>query len=380
MSDAAAVEELFEDAPCGHVTTTPDGIVTRVNRTFEAIVGRPREELVGLPFQRLLSVGARIYYETHYAPLLQMQGSAREIAVELRRADGTTVSVLLSATLHRDPAGAAEIRTAVFEATERRRYEQELVAARKREHDVAAALQRGLLAGEIPADPAFELALSYRPAVKGLEIGGDWYDVFWLGERRLAVTVGDVVGRGIAAATTMGQLRSAVRALASTGLAPHAVLEGLDAYARRHDVGQMTTLAYAELDLARGTLTAASAGHPPLAVAAPGAAAEFVWPGRSAPLDTERVSPPRPQTVVELVPGSVLLVYTDGLVERPTRSIQDGMDIILAELESSRDAPLPELLAAVENVALDAEQPADDVCVLALRWTPARAGIDVLAG
>jgi PAS domain S-box-containing protein len=367
------IEQLFEDAPCGYVTTTPDGVITRVNRTFETLVGRPRDELAGLQFQRLLAVGARIFYETHYAPLLRMQGFAREIAVDLTRADGTTVPALLNATLHRDAAGAAvAIRTVVFEATERRRYEQELVAARNREHEIAGELQRALLAGELPADPALELAVSYRPAVAGLEVGGDWYDAFWLGERRMAVTVGDVVGRGIGAGTAMGQLRSAVRAVAATGLGPGAVLEALDAYARRHGVGQMTTLSYAELDLATGTLTSASAGHPPPAVAPPDAPASFAWGGRSAPLDAELRPGPRAQATVALAPGSVLLLYTDGLVERAGRSIQDGLDVVLAVLEQERDRPLRELIAAVERAALDAESPADDVCVLALRWDPRR--------
>jgi phosphoserine phosphatase RsbU/P len=371
VSAGASTEELFEDAPCGYVTSDANGVITRVNRTFETLVGHSRDALVGLPFQRLLSIGARIFYETHYAPLLQMQGAVREIAVELVRADGTTVPALLNATLQRDASGAAQtIRTAVFEATERRSYEHALLEARDREHEVAAALQRGLLGGELPTDPALELAVSYRPAVEGLDVGGDWYDAFLLEDHRLAIAVGDVVGRGIGAGTAMGQLRSAARAVAATGRGPGAVLEALDAYARRHDVGQMTTLVYAEVDLRTGTMVMASAGHPPLAVAAPGAPAAFVWEGRSAPLDAEHRPRPRDETTLALAPGSVLLLYTDGLVERPDRSIQDGLDDVLRELERTRERTPVELIAAVEHALLDADRPADDVCVLALRWAP----------
>jgi sigma-B regulation protein RsbU (phosphoserine phosphatase) len=364
-------EELFENAPCGYLTTTLDGTILQVNRTLEALTGFGRDELVGRRFQELLTVGGRIYHETHYAPLLAMQGWVREIAVDLVRADGTRLPALVNSVLQRDEDGRARtVRTVVFEATERRRYEQQLVAARDREHAIAAELQRGLLAGELPRDPALDLAVIYRPAVAGLEVGGDWFDAFWLGERRIGVVVGDVVGRGIVAATTMGQLRSAVRALASTGLAPGPLLDALDGYARRHEVGQMTTLAYAELDLDSGLLTLACAGHPPPALTTPGAPATFLWDGRSTPLDVGAAPSPRPQASVTLAPGATVLLFTDGLFERVDRPLQAGLDLVLAELERHRREPAQSLAEAVTTAALAGRRTTDDVCVLALRWSP----------
>jgi PAS domain S-box-containing protein len=362
-------EELFENAPCGYLTTTLDGTILQVNRTFEALTGFARDELVGRRFQELLTVGGRIYHETHYAPLLAMQGWVREIAVDLVRADGARLPALVNSVLQRDEDGRARtVRTVVFEATERRRYEQQLVAARDREHAIAAELQRGLLAGELPRDPALDLAVIYRPAVAGLEVGGDWFDAFWLGERRIGVVVGDVVGRGIVAATTMGQLRSAVRALASTGLAPGPLLDALDGYARRHEVGQMTTLAYAELDLDSGLLTLACAGHPPPALTAPNAPATFLWDGRSTPLDAAAIPEPRPYATVTLAPGATVLLFTDGLFERVDRPLQAGLDLVLAELERHRREPAQSLADAVTAAALAGRRTTDDVCLLALRW------------
>jgi sigma-B regulation protein RsbU (phosphoserine phosphatase) len=362
-------EELFENAPCGYLTTTLDGTIVQVNRTLQTLTGYTRDALVGRRFQELLTVGGRIYYETHYAPLLQMQGWVREIAVDLIGADGNKLPTLVNSVLQRDEDGEPRsIRTVVFEATDRRRYEQELLRARDREHAVAAELQRGLLSGGLPNDPALDLAVSYRPAVTGLEVGGDWYDVFWLGERRVGVVVGDVVGRGIEAAATMGQLRSAVRALASTGLTPGPLLDALDGYARRHEVGQMTTLAYAELDLDSGVLVLACAGHPPPAMTVPDGPAMFLWDGRSTPLDAAAGPAPRPESTVTLAPGATLVLFTDGLFERVDRPLQEGLDLVLAELDKHRHQPAATLADAVTDAALAGRQTSDDVCLLALRW------------
>jgi sigma-B regulation protein RsbU (phosphoserine phosphatase) len=365
-------EELFENAPCGYLTTALDGTILQVNRTLQTLTGHARDALVGGRFQELLTIGGRIYYETHYAPLLQMQGWVREIAVDLVRADGAKLPALVNSVLQCDQDGRAlSIRTVVFEATDRRRYEQELLAARDREHAVAAELQRGLLSGGLPQDRSLDLAISYRPAVTGLEVGGDWYDAFWVGERRIGMVVGDVVGRGIVAATTMGQLRSALRALASTGLTPGPLLDALDGYARRHQVGQMTTLAYAELDLDSGVLVLGCAGHPPPAMTVPAGGATFLWDGRSTPLDAAAVTSARPESTVTLTPGATVLLFTDGLFERVDRPLQEGLDLVLAELDEHRHEPAATLADAVTDAALAGRETTDDVCLLALRWVGA---------
>jgi PAS domain S-box-containing protein len=125
-------EDLYENAPAGYVSSLPDGTIVRVNETFLTLTGHRRDDLVGIRrLDDLLAPGARIYYQTHYAPLLLMQGAVREIAVELLRADGRRVPVLLNSTLRRDATGAPRIvRTTVFDATDRRRYERELQRAR----------------------------------------------------------------------------------------------------------------------------------------------------------------------------------------------------------------------------------------------------------
>ena len=400
--DAETAEELYEEAPCGYLTTRPDGTIVRVNGTFLRWTGHAREALVGRRFQDLLTGGGRIYHETHYAPLLRMQGRVREIALDIVRADGSRLPALVNATLKVDAAGEPQlVRAMVFDATDRQRYERELLAARDRERlareradalqrataaiasapdretialtlieqltaafgsghagvavqdpetgdvavfaaagaplpgqlapltgpvydegdpgargalarvplpqggtvwigfeesrpidagerallegcalqaglalerrrlyeqsrDVAHVLQRSLLATAPPEDPRVEIASVYQPAVEHLEVGGDWHDAFALPDGRLGIAIGDVVGRGVGAASAMGQLRSAVRALAGAGQTPGQVLGHLDVFVEQVVAARYATVLYAEVDPATGEACSASAGHLPL--------------------------------------------------------------------------------------------------------------------
>ena len=124
-------------------------------------------------------------------------------------------------------------------------------------------MQQSLLAGEPPGDERFSVAALYRPSGQTLEVGGDWHDAFMLDGGRVGLVVGDVVGRGLAAATTMGQLRSAMRALAMTGVGPRAVLDQLDTFVEPLEAAQSATLVYAEVDADSGVVTVAAAGHLP---------------------------------------------------------------------------------------------------------------------
>ena len=365
-----SAEDLFETAPCGYLTTAVDGRILRVNRTFEELTGHRRADLVGRRrFQDQLTAGGRIYHETHSAPLLTMQGSVREIAVEIVRADGSRLPALVNSVLRHDDAGRPRlVRTTIMDATDRRRYEQELLKAQRREQEVALELQRSLLAGALQGDEGIELGVAYRPADSGLKVGGDWYDAFWLdpGET-LGIVVGDVVGRGLGAAATMGQLRSALRALASTGFEPGALLEALSEFSRRHAVGEMATVAYAEIDVRLGLMRYACAGHPPPAIVAPDRAAWFASEGRSPPLDAHAFWSDRPEGACRLPAGAMVVLYTDGLIERSDRPLRAGLDELLARIDRLRDEA-PDTVAS--SLAHEVTGGLDDVCVLALRLGP----------
>jgi PAS domain S-box-containing protein len=138
-----SAHELYEDAPCGYLSLRPDGAIVRANRTFLRWTGYTSEKLLsGTRLQDLLSGPAKVFYETHYAPLLRMQGFIREMAMDLVCDNRQVLPVLVNATEIRDAAGLPVIiRTAIYDATERRRYERELLAARRRVEQLAAVVQ-----------------------------------------------------------------------------------------------------------------------------------------------------------------------------------------------------------------------------------------------
>jgi signal transduction histidine kinase len=134
-----SAEDLYEHAPCGYLSTLPDGTIARVNTTFVEWLDAPREVLLGgTKFQALLTIGSRIYYETHYAPLLRMQGFANEIALDVVRSDGRILPVLVNSRQKRDADGTPLFnRITLFDSTDRRRYERELLLARRKAEQIA---------------------------------------------------------------------------------------------------------------------------------------------------------------------------------------------------------------------------------------------------
>ena len=124
--------DLYENAPMGYLSTLPDGRIVKVNRTFCAWTGRAADDVLGARFRDLLTVGGKVFHDTHLAPLLRMQGAVREVALDVLRADGSMLPCLVNAVELRDEDGnAVLVRATLFEATARRRYERELLAAQR---------------------------------------------------------------------------------------------------------------------------------------------------------------------------------------------------------------------------------------------------------
>lgn len=229
--------------------------------------------------------------------------------------------------------------------------------------ETSLTLQHAMLAPtELP--PGF--AVRYEPAVPPLEIGGDWYDVLRVGNHRIGIIVGDCVGRGLSAAAVMGQLRSSARALLLTGAEPAKLLEELDAVARLIPDAFCTTVFLAILDTKSGKFCYSCAGHLPAVLAAPQSKPILLDDARSVPLAVHRKDS-RPQSSVVLPPGSTLMLYTDGLVERRELSIDDGIARVSATVAAGMHLPVDSVADAVLSELAPPTGYDDDIAIVVYR-------------
>ncbi len=236
-----------------------------------------------------------------------------------------------------------------------------LVSAFEREHRVAMALQRSLLPKRLVEFTGVSVAARYRPATD--EVGGDWYDIFELSRGRLGVAIGDVVGHGVGAAALMGQLRTALRAYALEDHGPGRTLELVDRFVQAMPDSAMATAAYAVLDTSTGAVSLASAGHlPPLVVGRRGVAAVDVVP--AAPLGTVAYGS-CPEVELLLGPGEMLMLYTDGLVERPGVRLSDSIAALHGVVEGAVSPE--ELCRRASDELIPASGPRDDVAIVVLQ-------------
>jgi PAS domain S-box-containing protein len=235
----------------------------------------------------------------------------------------------------------------------------------EKEHTAAVTLQRSLLPGELPSVRGLALDAKYLP--KATNVGGDWYDVFRLPDRRLAVAVGDVMGKGLLAAAGMGRVRNALRALALTDPRPAAVLAGLDRlFTATEREEQVTTVTYLVIDPETGEGQAGNAGHPPTLLLTPDALPVLDGAEAGTPLGW---ASPRRQHAFRLPPGSTAVFYSDGLVENRMRGIDSGLDeLVRIAADAPQDllgAPGRLLQYLLDNMLAGHEQD-DDVTVLVM--------------
>ena len=232
------------------------------------------------------------------------------------------------------------------------------------EHRIAETLQRSLLPDALPKVAGLDLDPYYRPGGMGTQVGGDWYDVFVLDGGRVALAVGDVVGRGTRAAAVMGQLRTAIRAYAVHGLEPAEMMGSLDRLLQEVSGWAMATAVYVVVDLETRTLEAVSAGHPPVLLAPPDGPPRYLELDPNVPLGVLPAPTYRTSTF-ELEPGSVLVLFTDGLVESVTLPIHDGMKRLIDVVSDGMPAEGIDGLSARLVSAMVPDRTQDDIAVLA---------------
>lgn len=369
--------QLYERAPCGYLSTTPDGTIVKVNQTFLTWTGYQADELVGRrSFAQLLTAGGRIYHETHYAPMLRMQDGVREIALDVVKADRERLPVLVNAVLERDAEGEPSVvRVAVFDATERRQYERELLRARERAEQseararaLAVTLQQTLIPPVAPDVPGLDVAAVYRPAGDGEEVGGDFYDIFQIGTDDWVVVLGDVCGKGVEAAVVTALVRYTIRAVSVQQRGAAATLRVLNEVLLRHDTDRFCTVALLRLrrDQDGWTVTMASAGHPLPLLLPPGGPPVQV--GEVGALSGVFEAARTHDTDLGLEPGAALLLYTDGVTEARADAGFYGSARLLEVLSRpARDAGDLATVVLEDVLAFQAGDPRDDIALVVVR-------------
>jgi PAS domain S-box-containing protein len=238
------------------------------------------------------------------------------------------------------------------------------------EHHMVEVLQKSIVPERLPEVPGVELAAVYRPADVIVDVGGDWYDAFGGGGAPLALVVGDVAGHGIEAASLMGRVRNGLRAYAVDSKDPGALLRRVHELLLAFDPESMVTAVVAFYDPATRVLTWSRAGHPPPLVCDPDGATRYLEDVNATPLGT--LGRNFASSRVDLSPGSLVILYTDGLIERRERLIDEGLEWLAERTRALRHIPIDDLCLTLVDRSFATGPSADDICVLALRVTPDR--------
>ena len=373
---AEEAEDLYENAPCGYLSMTLDGTIVRANRTFLRLVCYAADEVAYKKrLQDFLTVAGRIYHETHFSPLLRMQGFARELALEIVDADGNRMPALLNAVVKEVEGQQPIVRVVILPAADRRKYERELLRARRaaeesegRARVLAQTLQSSLIPPALPEIPGVDVGAAFRPAGSGAEVGGDFYDVFEIGRGDWAIVIGDVLGKGAQAATVTALIRYTVRAAAIHARQPSLILTLLNDAMRRQHPEAFCTIAYALVRLENGMVrvTLACGGHP-LPLLSTGDKTSEV--GDVGTLIGVVPQPQLNDKTILLAPGDVLTFFTDGVTEGRRGSEFFGEERLVRLQDANRHLSAGVVAKRVVNdaVAFQEGHPRDDIAVVTLK-------------
>lgn len=384
LADSADVQLLEEAMAPDETAASAHGVVRRVAATFTdpaapadlLAVGMTLQIPPGSMYERLIGAGRPMnLYLRDIGPLINTPaadrlheylrarvGSARLIPLVAR---GTVLgAVTVTRTRDREPFDDQDT-LLIDELVARAALNIDNARMYSRERDAALTLQRSLMNPSLPVVSGLELTGRYLPAGDH-EVGGDWFDAIALSDDRTALVIGDVMGHGIHAAAVMGQLRTAVRTLARRDTAPDQVLCALDAAVADLGDNEMATCLYAVHDPAAGHCLIARAGHPPPVVVDARGTVAFLDGPAGPPLGVGRQD--REVQRVPLPPRSLLVTYTDGLIETRGTDLDHGMRRLAQALRQPAlplDQLCDDLLAHVMPDVAD-----DDVAVLLARALP----------
>ncbi|QKW48078.1 SpoIIE family protein phosphatase (plasmid) [Streptomyces microflavus] len=392
LEDSA--EELYEQAPCGYLSTLMDGTIAKINTTLLDWIGLERSRVVGrMRFTDLLTVGGKLYHETHFAPLLQMKGEVSGIALDIKGAAGRKPVLVTSKVKTSEDGEPLLIRTTVFDARDRRAYEMELLRGRQvaeearrqaeadrvRLQEALAVLQQSLLPAELPEVPGLEAAAYYHTASPDL-LGGDFYDLFPLDTGRWAFFLGDVCGKGPQAAAVTSLARYTLRAAALHDRDPITMLTTLntvlhDRYASGDGRYCTAIFGVLEPDGDHVDVHLASGGHPSALIQRANGSADYL-PTPGGLLIGILPQAPFTDARTRLLPGDTLLLYTDGLTEArtgPDRALY-GDDALRTFTATQTPAGPKALITALAGLLASFGDGLDDDTALLALGVPAPLG------
>ncbi|MFC9297641.1 SpoIIE family protein phosphatase [Streptomyces sp. NPDC057011] len=336
-------------------------------QTFQIPTGSVYEQVIseGRPMDLYASDVPALITDPRAGPLrsyLATLGSARMIPLVAR---GTVLGAVAVTRLREREPFDEQDRVLIDELVARAALNIDNARMYTRQRHAALTLQRSLTNSALPHVTGLELTGRYLPA-SDHDVGGDWFDVIQLPGGRTGLVIGDVMGHGIHAAAVMGQLRTAVRTLARLDVPPERMLRSLDAVVADLGEDEMATCVYAVHDPVSGGCVVARAGHPPPAVAAADGTITFLDGPPGTPLGTGGQDFRTEE--VPLPPGSLLVLYTDGLIEARDRDLDEGLDRLAQALHGAGQ-PLEELCDGILRSLLPSA-PQDDVAVLLARTRP----------
>ncbi|GAA3478432.1 SpoIIE family protein phosphatase [Streptomyces yanii] len=377
-------EALFAVNPSPCLVLGPDLVIVAVNEAYSCATRHSRKDLVGrylfdvfpdnpgdpdadgIPnlsasLHRVLRSGEpdtmamqkydipvpdrpEVFEERWWSPInIPVLGPDGQVAWIIHRVEDVTEFVLShgpSQPGHKPKEREAMEAELYARARELQLVNEQLRQAHARERQVAVTLQEAMLQSPDLARH-HNVAVRYLPAVKGLNVCGDWYDVVDLPDEHFTVAVGDVVGHGLEAAAVMGMLRSALSAAVRALCDPAKAIEVLGLYARSVEGALATTVVKAVVDTRRRHISYSSAGHPPPVLTRPDGTFVLLDQATDPPLGTRPVHVPRPQAAVPFTSGDTLVLYTDGLIERRGEDIDAGLhrltDVLAASSRLSPD-------------------------------------------
>lgn len=240
---------------------------------------------------------------------------------------------------------------------------------RERQRELAVQVQRGLLPDRLLDIDGMDLGARYEAADDTFEVGGDWYDTLDLGDGRVGLAVGDIVGHGLKAMTAMGRLRTAFAALALHDPEPADLLSSVERFVQSPDGTDFVTVFYALVDVSAGTITYSSAGHPPALLVKNGGELTWLDQGNSGPLYSESLEM-RHQVTIECPDGGTLVLYSDGLVERRGEPLEMGLDRLAALVSGPIQLTAAEICDRLASGLGVDESREDDVVILVANLAP----------